>query len=141
MNKFEDEHGEFVPFEYVKSIGQNICPLNLYGNKEPSGENIYSMCKQGPIYIRASKMLKVWPQDDTKSEDSVEDELDSSENSSSYSQPMGTKRTRQSTLVSTDNPSKRVCWHTDKLVVNGSPSHVAGQKTIIVSILKVDKYA
>ena len=52
--------GELVQFEYVKSIGQNICPLNLYGGKEPSGENIYAMCEQGPIYVRACQALKVW---------------------------------------------------------------------------------
>ena len=51
VDKLEDEQGEFVQFEYVKSIGHNICPLNLYGGKEPSGENIYTMCKQGPCNI------------------------------------------------------------------------------------------
>ena len=40
MDKLEDEQGEFVQFEYVKNIGQNICSINLYGGKEPSGENI-----------------------------------------------------------------------------------------------------
>ena len=55
VDKLEDEQGE-----YVKSIGQNICPLNLYGGKEPSGENIYTMCKQGPIYVWACQALKVW---------------------------------------------------------------------------------
>ncbi len=100
VQKLEDELGEFVTFEYVKSIGQNICPLNLYGNKEPSGENIYSMCKQGPIYVRASKMLKVWAveeivESDGASETGMEDEATGSGMSSSHNQFAGTKRSRQ----------------------------------------------
>ena len=56
----QDEEGEIVNFDFVKGIGQNICPLNLFGNEEPSGKNIHAVCKQGPIYVRAKKKLKLW---------------------------------------------------------------------------------
>ena len=64
MDKLEDEHGDMVHFNFVKSIGQNICPLNLFGNKEPTGDSIYGLTKQGPIYVRASKRLKMWSCDE-----------------------------------------------------------------------------
>lgn len=148
MQKLEDEQGGFVAFEYVKSIGQNICPLNLYANKEPSGENIYSMCKQGPIYVRACKMLKVWALDeifesDGASETGMEDEATTTTSSSSHSQSAGTKRSRQSTLSLTKKPSKRVHWNAEPNLTSGSqPSEndVFGNETTIVSILET-KYA
>ena len=41
LNKLVDEN-DIVGFDFVKSIGQNICPLNLHANKAPSGENIFA---------------------------------------------------------------------------------------------------
>ncbi|XP_028409247.1 uncharacterized protein LOC114531834 [Dendronephthya gigantea] len=138
VQKLVDEQGEFVAFEYVKSIGQNICPLNLYANKEPSGENIYSMCKQGPIYIRACTMLKVWALDemlesDGASETGMEDEATSSQISSSRSQFSGIKRSKQSTLSVSE---KRKCVHfnAEERLTSGSQSpenDVAGDEITI----------
>lgn len=71
----EDEEGELVHFDFVKSIGQNICPLNLFGNKEPSGENIHAVCKQGPIYVRAKKKLKLWEMDGINELEDIADEI------------------------------------------------------------------
>lgn len=118
VNKLEDEQGEFVQFEYVKSIGQNICPLNLYGGKEPTGENIYIMCKQGPIYVRACQALKVWVlseyfKSDGMSENSngasTEDEGNTLPTSSaSHSHSTGIKRRKQSNLFFASHVNNRV---------------------------------
>ena len=59
----EDEQGGVVPFEFVKSIGKNICPLNLFGDKQPTASILAGLCRQGPIYVRSTKRLKVWPTD------------------------------------------------------------------------------
>jgi hypothetical protein len=142
VQKLEDKLGEFVTFEYVKSIGQNICPLNVYGNKEPSGENIYSMCKQGPIYVRASKMLKVWAvneivESDGASETGMEDEATGSSMSSSHNQFAGIKRSRQSTINLTNKPSKRVHRNVEESPTSHRQSceNVVGNEATIVSIL------
>lgn len=124
VHKLEDEQGEFVQYEFVKSIGQNICHLNLYGNKEPSGENIHHMCKQGPIYVRASKTLKVWALSELESNldgtseksNETEDEVtvvsvDSSSDIDSHA--TGIKRRRQSTLSFTSQANEFVPQNTD----------------------------
>ena len=142
VQKLEDEQGEFVQFEFVKSIGQNICPLNLYLNKEPSGENIHAMCKQGPIYVRASKALKVWALNelfelDETSENSngTEDEATSmSTSSSSHSHSRGTKRHRQSTLNLTSQASKRVLENTETRNNQSYQNAVSGEETTPVSV-------
>ena len=99
VDRLEDEQGEFVQFEYVKSIDQNICPLNLYGGKEPSGENIYTMCKQGPIYVRACQALKVWVLSECFESDGM------SENSNGAS--TGTEE--EGNTLSTSSTSNRHC--------------------------------
>ena len=141
MTKLEDEEGEFVNFEYVKSIGQNICPLNLYGNKEPSGENIYSMCKQGPIYVRACKMLKVWAVDEILDSDGTcETEMEDATTSSmsaNYNQFAGTKRSRETTINVTNKPNKRAHSNEESLTSGRqSCENVVGNEANIVSILE-----
>ena len=134
------EDDEFVALEYIKSIGQSICPLNLYGNKEPSGENIQSMCKQGPIYIRAHSTLKAWAlnemiESDEEFETAFEDEATSSIHiSSSHSQSAATKRAKQSTKL---KPKKRIHWNTEKSLTSehSSVDNDGGNKIPIVSIL------
>ena len=144
VQKLKDEQGEFVQFEFVKSIGQNICPLNLYLNKEPSGENIHAMCKQGPIYVRASKALKVWAlnelfESDETSENSngTEDEAASmSTSSSSHSHSRGTKRHRQSTLNLTSQASKCVLKNTETRNNQSYQNAVSGEETTPVRVQK-----
>ena len=126
VDKLEDEQGEFVQFEYVKSIGHNICPLNLYGGKEPSGENIYTMCKQGPIYVRACQALKVWVlseyfESDGMSENSngasTEDEGNTLSNSStSHCHSTGRKRRKESNVCFTSQVNNRVQKKTVKKI-------------------------
>ena len=60
-----------MPFEFVKCIGQNICPINSFGNKLPTANMISTVCKQGPIYVRATKKLRL-----CESIEDVEDEDD-----------------------------------------------------------------
>ena len=75
--KLEEENGNLVPFEFVKSIGQNICPINTFGNQEPTANMIASVSKQGPIYVRAKKKLKLLEIfEDGDDEEKGEDELE-----------------------------------------------------------------
>lgn len=34
VDVLQDEEGGVIPFEFVKTIGTSICPLNLFGDKE-----------------------------------------------------------------------------------------------------------
>lgn len=60
VDVLQDEEGGVIPFEFVKTIGTSICPLNLFGDKELTAATLAGLCCQGPIYVRAMKRLKVW---------------------------------------------------------------------------------
>ena len=100
------------------------------------------MCKQGPIYVRASKMLKVWAvneivESDGASETGMEDEATGSSMSSSHNQFAGIKRSRQSTINLTNKPSKRVHRNVEESPTSHRQSceNVVGNEATIVSIL------
>ena len=77
VDVLQDEEGGVIPFEFVKTIGKSICPLNLFGDKELTAATLAGLCRQGPIYVRAMKRLKVWPAEEiTDVEDEGNEELE-----------------------------------------------------------------
>ena len=46
----EDDHKNLVPFQFVKCIGQNICPITSFSNKLPIANSISTVGKsKGPF--------------------------------------------------------------------------------------------
>ena len=60
LDLLQDDNDGIIQFEFVKCIGQSVCPLNLFGDKEPTAAILTGMSRQGPVYVRARKKLKVW---------------------------------------------------------------------------------
>jgi len=75
VDVLQDEDGGAIPFEFVKSIGKSICPLNLFSDKELTGTTLAGLCRQGPIYVRATKQLRFWPTEDVSDDDDDNEEL------------------------------------------------------------------
>lgn len=75
VDVLRDEEGGVIPFEFVKSIGKSICPLNLFSDKELTGATLAGLCRQGPIYVRATKQLRFWPMEDVSDDDEDNEEF------------------------------------------------------------------
>lgn len=75
VDVLRDEEGGVIPFEFVKSIGKSICPLNPFSDKELTGATLAGLCRQGPIYVRATKQLSFWPTEDVSDDDEDNEEF------------------------------------------------------------------
>lgn len=93
----------------MKAIGQCICPVNLFGDKEPTGAAMAGLCKQGPIYVRARRKLREWAISENVTTVENESDSDSSEDQrpnkipklgSSFNSPSCSSQPQESTSES-----------------------------------------